>query len=162
MTAAQLVRMAGGFKRSALLESADLTSYDITSGNQIIENLTNVRIGVAVSGTDPNADIALKPGDILSIHQITGWTDIGESVTIAGQVRFPGSYGFKDGERLSSVLRRAGGLLPTAYSAGAVLVRDQVRQLEEKSREQLVRQIETNASTARSLQAPRQAPNCNS
>ncbi len=99
MTAAQLVRMAGGFKRSALLESADLTSYNITSGNQIIENLTNVRIGVAVSGADPNADIALKPGDILSIHQITGWTDIGESVTIAGQVRFPGSYGFKDGER---------------------------------------------------------------
>ena len=30
MTAAQLVRMAGGFKRDALLESADLTSYGIS------------------------------------------------------------------------------------------------------------------------------------
>ena len=29
MTAAQLVRMAGGFKRDALLESADLTSYGV-------------------------------------------------------------------------------------------------------------------------------------
>ncbi len=53
---------------------------------------------------------------------------MGESVTISGQVRFPGSYGFKDGERLSSVLRRAGGLLPTAYPMGAVLTRVQVRE----------------------------------
>ncbi len=32
MTAAQLVRMAGGFKRSALLQNADLASYEIKDG----------------------------------------------------------------------------------------------------------------------------------
>src|ERR1700722_11859451 len=116
MTAAQLVRMAGGFKRDALVENADLTSYLVKSGNQIAQSLSTVQIGAAVAGTDPNADVALKPGDILTIHQITNWADIGESVMISGQVRFPGSYGFQDGERLSSVLRRAGGMLPTAYS----------------------------------------------
>jgi protein involved in polysaccharide export with SLBB domain len=85
----------------------------------------------------------------LSIHQITNWNDIGESVTIKGQVRFPGNYGFQDGERLSSVLRRAGGLLPTAYPMGAVLVRAEVRQLEQASREELIRQIEANSAAAR-------------
>lgn len=149
MTAAQLVRMAGGFRQDALRDRADLTSYEVQSGNQIVEALSTVRIGAAVSGADPSADIQLKSGDILSIHQITSWNDIGESVTIRGEVRFPGNYGFRDGERLSSVLRRAGGLLPTAYPAGAVFVRAQVRQLEEKSRDELIRQIETNSAAAR-------------
>jgi protein involved in polysaccharide export with SLBB domain len=149
MTAAQLVRMAGGFKRDALVESADLTSYEVNSGNRVSESLATVRIGAAVARTEADADVALKPGDILAIHQITNWTDIGESVTIQGQVRYPGSYGFQDGERLSSVLRRAGGLLPTAYAAGAVLVRDQVKALEQSSRDELVRQIETSSAAAR-------------
>jgi len=149
MTAAQLVRMAGGFKRDALVDSADLTSYDIGNGNQVVERLATVRIGTAVAGPDSGADVPLKPGDILAIHQLTNWENIGESVTINGEVRFPGNYGFQDGERLSSVLRRAGGLLPTAYPLGAVFVRIQVRELEQKSRDELVRQIETNSAAAR-------------
>jgi protein involved in polysaccharide export with SLBB domain len=149
MTAAQLVRMAGGFKRDALLESADLTSYGIVDGNRISGKLAPVPIGAAVNGSNPGADVSLKPGDILTIHQITGWNDIGESVTIIGQVKFPGTYGFQEGERLSSVLRRAGGFRDTAYPAGAVLVREQVRQLEEKSKEELIRQIETSSASAR-------------
>jgi protein involved in polysaccharide export with SLBB domain len=149
MSAAQLVRMAGGFKRDAMVDSADLTSYEMKDGNQIVEHLATVPIGVAVAGSDPNADIPLKPGDILAIHQITNWADIGQSVTIEGQVRYPGSYGFHDGERLSSVLRRAGGLLPAAYPTGAVLVRAQVKELEQSSRDELIRQIETNSAAAR-------------
>jgi protein involved in polysaccharide export with SLBB domain len=149
MTSAQLVRMAGGFKRNALTESADLTSYEVRNGNEVVENLATVQIGAAVSGTDPHADVALKPGDILAIHQITNWENIGESLTIQGEVRFPGSYGFQDGERLSSVLQRAGGLLSTAYPTGAVLVRVQVAELEQKSRDELIRQIETNAASAK-------------
>lgn len=149
MTAAQLVRMAGGFKRDAVIESADLTSYQVAGGNQISESLATVEIGAAVAGTDPGADVPLKPGDILAIHQITNWTDIGESVTVTGQVKYPGSYGFHDGEHLSSVLRRAGGLLPAAYTQGAVLIRDQVKTLEQNSRDELIRQIETSAAAAR-------------
>lgn len=149
MTAVQLVRMAGGFKQDALLQSADLTSYEIKNGNRVVENISTVPIGAAVAGTDPNADVPLKPGDILAIHQITNWNNIGESVTIRGQVRYPGSYGFQDGERLSSVLRRAGGMLPAAYPMGAVLTRVQVRELQQKSRDELVREIETNSAAAR-------------
>jgi protein involved in polysaccharide export with SLBB domain len=149
MTAAGLVRMAGGFKRDALLETADLTSYDVRDGNRLVEDLATVRIGAAVAGTNPQADVLLKPGDVLAIHQITNWNDMGESVTVRGQVRFPGSYGFKDGDRLSSVLRRAGGLLPTAYPMGAIFTRVQVRDLQQKSREELIRQIETNSAATR-------------
>ena len=149
MTAAQLVRMAGGLKSDALKSSADLTSYTVEDGTKVVGSTIAVRIGDAMEGKDAAADVVLKRGDILTVHQITGWSDIGESVTIVGQVAFPGSYGFQQGERLSSVLRRAGGFCETAYPTGAVLVRDQVRALEEKSREELIRQIETSSAAAR-------------
>jgi protein involved in polysaccharide export with SLBB domain len=149
MTAAQLVRMAGGFKRDALVDDADLASYTIVDGHKVRGSLAEVHIGAAVAGTDPSADVLLKPGDILTIHQITGWNDIGQSVTVEGQVAFPGNYGFLEGERLSSVLRRCGGIRETAYPAGAVLVRASVRELEEKSRQELIRQIETGSAAAR-------------
>ncbi len=149
MTAARLVRMAGGFKRDALIGTADLISYRVADGAKVETERTDVPIGEAVSRSSPAADPTLKPGDVLTIHQITGWNDIGSSITIEGEVAHPGSYGFQDGERLSAILRRAGGFRDTSYPAGAVLTREQVRELEEKSRAELIRQLETSSSAAR-------------
>jgi len=64
-------------------------------------------------------------------------------------VAHPGSYGIEEGEHLSAVLRRAGGYRKAAYPEGAVLVRSEVRELEEKSRDELIRQIETSSASAR-------------
>ena len=149
LTAAQLVRLAGGFKRSALLDHADLTSYDIKQGSSVASHRTTINIGRAVEAADEAADVALKPGDVLTIHQISGWNDIGASVTVNGEVGYPGTYGIQDGERLSSVLKRAGGLRNTAYAPGAVLTRTQVKDFEEKSRAELIRQIETTSAATK-------------
>jgi protein involved in polysaccharide export with SLBB domain len=149
MTAAQLVRMAGGFKRDALLSNADLVSYQVVNGAKAIGERRDLRIGDAVLKEDREEDAPLKPGDVLTVHQITGWNDIGASVTIEGEVGHPGSYGFQQGEHLSDLLRRAGGFRETAYPEGAVLTRPEVRTLEEKSREELIRQIETSSAAAR-------------
>lgn len=149
MTAAQLVRMAGGFKRDALLSDADLISYQVANGVQAVGERRDLRIGDAVLKDNRDDDAPLKPGDVLTIHQITGWNDIGASIVIEGEVGHPGSYGFQQGEHLSDLLRRAGGFRETAYPEGAVLTRPEVRTLEEKSREELIRQIETSSAAAR-------------
>jgi protein involved in polysaccharide export with SLBB domain len=149
MTAADLVRMAGGFKRDALLDDADLISYSVVNGTKAIQERRDLRIGDAVQKSDRDADAPLKAGDVLTIHQITGWSDIGASIRIEGEVGHPGSYGFRQGEHLSDVLLRAGGFRDTAYAEGAVLTRPEVRALEEKSRDELVRQIETSSAAAR-------------
>jgi protein involved in polysaccharide export with SLBB domain len=149
MTVAQLVRMAGGFNRSALLDVADLASYDVRDGKRVLSRRDTVKIGAAVNDPGSSADVALKPGDVLTIHQISGWNDIGSSVTLEGEVTYPGPYGIQEGERLSSVLKRAGGFRATAYPAGAILVRDQVKELEDKSKNELIHQIETTSAGAR-------------
>jgi protein involved in polysaccharide export with SLBB domain len=62
------------------------------------------------------------------------------SVAVSGQVKRPGRYAISQGERLSSLLERAGGFLPEAFPRGAVFTRESIRRLE---REQLDRFIRT-------------------
>jgi protein involved in polysaccharide export with SLBB domain len=144
MTPMKLVSMAGGFKRDALLSNADLASYNIRDGEKVVSERTSIHIGKEEFDSVP-----LKPGDILTIHQLSGWNDIGASVILEGEVTYSGSYGLEQGERLSSVLRRAGGLRDTAYAPGAILIRTQVKELEEKTRVELIHQIETSSASAR-------------
>ncbi|HWT64535.1 MAG TPA: SLBB domain-containing protein, partial [Terracidiphilus sp.] len=149
MTASDLVRTAGGFKRDALIDRADLASYKIEDGTRVVVQRQDVAVGNAVLKRDQASDVPLKPGDVLTIHQLTGWNDIGASVILEGEVAHPGSYGFQEGEHLSDVLRRSGGFRSTAYPEGAVLTRPEVATLEEKSREELIRQIEESAASTR-------------
>jgi protein involved in polysaccharide export with SLBB domain len=149
MTVAQLVRIAGGFNRSALLDDADLASYDVKDGKQVLSRRDTIKIGAAVNDPGSSADLVLKPGDVLTVHQMSGWNDIGSSVALEGEVTYPGPYGIQEGERLSSVLKRAGGFRAAAYPTGAVLVRNQVKELEDKSKNELIHQIETTSAGAK-------------
>ena len=89
----------------------------------------------------------LHDGDVLTIRQLAGWNDIGSLITVKGEVMHPGDYGIEEGERLSSVLKRAGGLRADAYPYGAILERRQVRELEEKNRGDLIREVQAQQST---------------
>jgi protein involved in polysaccharide export with SLBB domain len=142
MTLAALVRMAGGFKRSAYRDEADLSSYVIQNGQKVLVNHSIVAVEKALEG-DKSADVVLKPGDVVSIRRLAGWQDIGSSVTINGEVEHAGGYGIEQGERLSSVLKRAGGFREDAYPAAAVLERVQVRELGEQARQEMIQRIET-------------------
>jgi protein involved in polysaccharide export with SLBB domain len=141
MTAADLLRMAGGFKRSAFQQAADLTSYSVIDGDHVDLDHREVAIGRALAG-EADTDVLLKPGDVLTIRQIGGWNDIGGAISVSGEVMHPGRYGIQPGERLSSILKRAGGFSPEAYPYAALLDRAQVRQAAAKSREDMVTQIQ--------------------
>ena len=141
MTAADLLRMSGGFKRSAYQQEADLTSYSVIDGDHVDLDHREIPIGRALAG-EADTDVVLKPGDVLTIRQIGGWNDIGGAVSISGEVMHPGRYGIQRGEHLSSILKRAGGFSNEAYPYAAILDRAQVREAAAKSREEMVTQIQ--------------------
>ena len=144
MSAADLLKMAGGFKRSAYTDSADLSSYAIVNGDHVELEHREVPIARALAG-EPDTDVLLKPGDVLTIRQLGGWNNIGGAINVSGEVLHPGRYGIQEGERLSSILKRAGGFQPEAYPYGAVLERDQVRQMAARSRDELIQKLQTQA-----------------
>jgi protein involved in polysaccharide export with SLBB domain len=156
MSAADLVRVAGGFKRSADLKVADLTSYMEEEGRKLEADHHYIDIAKAMSGT-PDTDVRLRDGDVLSIRQMAGWNDVGASVTLQGEVVHPGTYGIHEGERLSSMLERVGGLRPGAYAYGAILQRVQVRQLEEGTRAQLISNVQAEGASLQSGGDPSKA-----
>jgi len=139
MTAAQLVKLAGGLKRSAYTEVAELTRYSISQGTSVEGEHIPIKIGEALSG-EPDTDMRLHPGDVLTIKQIAGWKDIGATVTVDGEVIHPGTYGIQEGEHLSDVIARAGGFRSDAYPYGAIFERVEIRELAEKNRAQLLTQ----------------------
>jgi len=146
MSAAQLVRIAGGLKRSAFAEVADLTRYTVENGGKVMGEHVAVPLARALAG-EADTDLRLHDGDVLTIRQLAGWNDIGSLISVKGEVMHPGDYGIQEGERLSSIIERAGGLRGDAYPYGAILERRQVRELEERNRADLIRQVQAQQST---------------
>jgi len=145
-----LVRVAGGLKRSAYADSADLARFETNGSRKGSGDRLEVNLAAAMSG-DPKTNVGLRDGDILTIRQLPRWTDIGASMTVRGEVLHPGTYGIGPGERLSSVLSRSGGFGPEAYPYGAVLVRKEVRELEVKSHVELVLRLKAEQDYLKSL-----------
>ena len=140
MGVAELIRIGGGLKPSADSEAADLTRYQYLDQTKLTGQHESVALAAALKG-DTQSNALLHNGDVLTIRQLPGWNDLGATITVKGEVKHPGSYGIRPGERLSSVLERAGGFQQGAYPFGAVLQRVQVRELESKQQNEMVLRV---------------------
>jgi protein involved in polysaccharide export with SLBB domain len=88
----------------------------------------SVNLKKAWSG-DLQEDILLKANDEVTIRTEMRPTRM---MTITGQVMRPGTYVISEGERLSSVLERAGGFTSRASLKGAVFTRASLRKVEQE------------------------------
>jgi len=143
MRVSDLVQSAGGLLRSANPDAGNLTHYAIanSSGERVQAGHEDLSLAAALAGKE-DQNLTLHDGDVLTVPQQAGWNDIGATVSLRGEVRKPGVYGIRPGEHLSSLLKRAGGLLPTAYPRAAVFERSEVRELQQKSRQELIQRLE--------------------
>jgi len=66
---------------------------------------------------DSSNDIILKSGDVVFV------APVGDRVTVQGEVRRPAIYELASNENFDSVVKMAGGLLPSAYPSATVVER---------------------------------------
>ncbi len=135
MRVSDLIAMAGGLRYYAYRGEAELTRVTVTPAGPSTEKI-RIDLDRALAGQDGH-DIPLKGDDYLFVRAVPEW-DLYRTVQVTGEVRFPGSFTVAKGERLSSVLERAGGYTDRAYLRGAVFVREQVQQLQQKGIEDMV------------------------
>ena len=128
MTVSDLVRAGAGLDEAAYSAKAELTRYTVVNGEYRQTATLEVDLGAALAG-DVAADVLLQPFDFLVVKELPKWSEQG-SITVGGEVRFPGTYPIKRGEMLSSVLARAGGLTDLAFPEGAVFTRKSLRERE--------------------------------
>ena len=102
-------------------------------GKKILRLLCLFALGDVHKYHDPRYNIPLQNFDELVIHKIPSWAEeTGRYVTLKGEFVFPGTYPIFKGERLSDVIRRAGGYTPKAYLISAKFTRVTVRELQQK------------------------------
>jgi polysaccharide biosynthesis/export protein len=151
MRVSDLVQSAGGLLRSANPGAGDLTHYAIPNnspGDLLPSGHQDLNLAAALAGKE-DQNLPLHDGDVLTVPQQAGWSDIGATVTLRGEVRKPGVYGIRPGEHLSSLLHRAGGLLPAAYPRAGVFERIEVRELQQKSRQDLIQRLEQESTVVK-------------
>jgi polysaccharide export outer membrane protein len=137
---AALISLAGGYENSAYLETAEVTRLAFTDegGVRISTFKAPLAEGVEEGGFE------LQPLDRVRISQIPNWS-YGDSVGVTGAVAFPGEFPIQPGEKLSSVLARAGGVLANGFPQGAVLIKAEAQKRERAQIERLIASIQRNA-----------------
>jgi protein involved in polysaccharide export with SLBB domain len=140
MRIGDLLRAGGGLSEAAYATDAELTRYTVVQGEYRETELLTVDLASVMRG-DAAANLTVGPYDYLNIKEVSRWRGE-ESVTIRGEVVFPGSYPIRRGEKLSSLLTRAGGLTDLAFPAGSVFTRVELREREKEQLDVLARRIE--------------------
>lgn len=145
-----LILQAGGFTDAAFknIEIARLIKRDSIAST---DNRASTIINTEVNGDlgSPTANIPLQAFDVITIRRKAGYT-IPETVKVSGQVQYPGPYALSSrSERVSDILRRAGGYTPDAYPEGAYLKRVKTEEEKQKSSD-VAKKLEKNVKDSTS------------
>lgn len=146
MTLEDLLITAGGFKESAETTNIEIVrrrrDYDPTASNPKVADIFRVNTGRDLSIKGSQSGFILQPFDQVIVRRSPSYEEQ-KFVLIEGEVLMPGQYGItsKD-EKISDIIRRAGGLTNYAYIPGATLKR---RRLQDPSTAQITAGEELNA-----------------
>ena len=127
MTLTQLIIAAGGLQEQAYRQSIELARSDFSNGVKVISSHQSINLAFILSGDQP--DISLSSYDHINIRNLPDYMQE-MTVTLEGEVLLPGKYSFLQGETLSDVIARAGGLTESAYADAAIFTRETLRQRE--------------------------------
>ncbi|WP_216011891.1 SLBB domain-containing protein [Reichenbachiella agariperforans] len=126
MKVKDLIFLAGGFKESAaksFVEVARRINPDSTTDKNSSAEIFNFPISENLDISEKDSKFELEPFDLVVIRKSPFYIKQ-ETVEIEGEVIYPGKYVIetKD-ERISSILKRAGGVSDYSYVEGATLIR---------------------------------------
>lgn len=135
MRVADLIRAGSGLLDSAYINDAELVRYSVM-GNELRQmSLLKVNLSEALKGNE-SENVVLQPYDRLHIKQLPAWSN-NITVELKGEVRHPGKYSVRQGELLSDLIKRAGGLTVQAYPEAAFFSREELKQTERKNIEEM-------------------------
>ncbi len=134
----ELISQAGGLLVTAS-NRAELTRITPTPDGPVTRRF-EIDLAAALRG-NPSDDLTLQLEDYLLVHIIPEW-EAQRMVQVTGEVLYPGTYAVIKGERLSDLLRRAGGFTSRASLRGAVFTRRRVAEDQRKELNRVADQME--------------------
>ena len=141
MRLSDLLFKAGGLKESAYTAEAEIVRRQVTPRGDLVKTQTMIVYPDKALRGEAAADIPLREYDLLVVRQIPDWSQK-VVVTLSGEVQFPGAYAAKKGERLSSVIARAGGFTKDAYLKAALFTRVSTQKTQQEAIDKLIEDLE--------------------
>ncbi|EGQ8449768.1 SLBB domain-containing protein [Vibrio alginolyticus] len=131
MTVSTLIEAAGGLTYNAFTINAELARTAINSADErAYIDVERIDLRKAIQGSASD-DAIIVGRDRLNILEKPN-VKLQSTVTLQGEVRFPGTYTVRQGETLNELLERAGGLTEFAHPQGAIFTREALRLQEQK------------------------------
>jgi len=144
MTLESIIQLAGGFKEGATPNRIEISRR---VRNSEATSATAQTAEVFIVNVDENLKLegepfVLKPFDIVSVRNAEGYA-VQKQVKLEGEVVYPGVYTILNkNERISDLIRRAGGLTSSAYADGASLKRPGAEKVNPKDKNAINNQEE--------------------
>jgi protein involved in polysaccharide export with SLBB domain len=121
MTPEELILTAGGLQESANLNDIEIARRLEDSDGGTLSDILTTAVNPDLS-FNPNA-IALQPFDQVIVRKRANFT-MQRLVSVEGQVNSPGIFAIQTSvDRISDLVKRAGGINQFAYTKGATLIR---------------------------------------
>lgn len=125
-----LVAAAGGLTADAYIQHSELARLLASQGNDPKLGVLQLDLQATLAGEQASNPLLISRDRLNILSQPD--VDIGRSVVVKGEVRFPGTYTVSKGETLGQLLARAGGLTNYANAQGAVFTREALRLQEQQ------------------------------
>lgn len=138
MNIKDLIISSGNLKENAYRDSAEIIRMNVIDGvteySVIDVNLNDVMSDKVV--------VKLQAYDQVYVKEVANFRQ-NMLVTLGGEVVFPGEYAIAKGEKLSSLLMRAGGLTEYAYMKGLRFERESVKKIERENLKEMRERLES-------------------
>lgn len=150
MSLRDLIFLAGGMTEAAsesYVEVARRNTYEEASNiDSKMASLFQFNVDRNLTLKNEDAGFRLQPFDQVYVRKAPSY-ESQKTVFIRGEVKYPGEYSISDkNERISDIIKRAGGITPYAYMEGAKLNRFLNKQL--KDQLDVVKRMQQNLDTA--------------
>lgn len=139
MTVRDLVDLAGNTVFGARLDRVEVTQVVIEKG---VSTTRHQIVDLAKQG-----DFELQPYDFVNVPKVAKATQM-PTVMIEGEVLYPGRYSIEEGERLSDLIRRAGGFTEKAYFYGARFTSEQARAIQQANIDKMINRLQLDVQRA--------------
>ena len=135
-TLTEILHRAGGLHYTAASEG-ELTRVEVSPEGPVTTRI-KLNLKEAEKGT---SRFVLQRDDYLFVPTVPDW-NIYKKASITGRVLYPGDYTVKRGEKLSSLLERAGGYASDAFTCGTIFLRERVRIEQQKQINTMIKTLE--------------------
>lgn len=138
-----LIVAAGGLKENASRKKIEIARRFMNDGSVVSKESATIINYEVTEDLKNTKDIHLEPFDLITVYSIPGYSTQ-KTIRIEGEVNYPGVFAISSKtDKISDVLKRAGGANDFAFINGATLIR--TKQLTEA--EKIIRQQKIEALT---------------